>query len=178
MVDTPFVSEDFQRAFRNQFPSQVSSGRDLHVSDVVVPVVDFTPTASGASLPLNLRFAINNSVTTVTAESSATAELINTTGFYQVYFSFINQNDSSDLSFFLSETATGTNKSVYSVRSGAASGQSDSYNQDFIVYIPAGFVVKYSFSEGSGATARADMSYYQIADVNGNLTNPFGYSPQ
>ena len=178
MVDTPFVSEDFQRAFRNQFPSQVSSGRDLHVSDVVVPIVDFTPTASGASLPLNLRFAINNSVTTVTAETTTTAELISTTGFYQVYLCFINQNVGSDLSFFFTETATSTNKSIYSVRSGAGSGQSDSFNQDFIVYIPAGFTVGYSFSEGSGATARADIRFYQIADVNGNLTNPFGYSPQ
>ena len=178
MVDTPFVSEDFQRAFRNQFPSQVSSGRDLHVSDVVVPVVDFTPTASGASLPLNLRFAINNNVAKVTAESSATADFITTTGFYKVYFSFISQNDSSDLSFLLTEIATGTNKSIYTVRSGAASGQSESYNEEFIIFIPAGFVVKYSFSEGTGATARADMFNFQIADVNGNLTNPFGYSPQ
>ena len=178
MVDTPFVSEDFQRAFRNQFPSQVSSGRDLHVSDVVVPVVDFTPTASGASLPLNLRFAINNSVTKITAQSSATADFITTTGFYKVYFSFINENDGSDLSFSFNEIATGTSKTVYTVRSGAASGQSDTYNQEYIIYIPAGFKVKYSFSEGTGATARADMFYYQIADVNGNLTNPFGYSPQ
>jgi hypothetical protein len=178
MANIPFVSEDFQRAFRNQFPSQTSTGRDLHVSDIVIPVVDFTPTASGASLPLNLRFALNNNVTTVTAEASATADLITTTGFFQVYFSFINKNDDSDLSFILNETSTGTNKSLYSVRSGSASGQSESFNQEFVVYIPAGFVMKYSMSEGGSATARADMRFYQIADVNGNLTTPSGYSPQ
>ena len=38
--------------------------------------------------------------------------------------------------------------------------------------------MKYSMSEGGSATARADMRFYQIADVNGNLTTPSGYSPQ
>ena len=59
MANIPFVSENFQRSFRNTFPSQTSTGRDLHVSDVVIPVVDFTPTASGTSLPSYMQLARN-----------------------------------------------------------------------------------------------------------------------
>ena len=45
MVDTPIVSEALQKVFRTNFPSQINSGRDLHVSDVVLPIVDFSTTA-------------------------------------------------------------------------------------------------------------------------------------
>ena len=68
MVDTPFVDENFQRAYRNTFKGQVSSGRDLHVSDVVIPVVDFSPTTAGTSLALNLRQARNIDGTNITLD--------------------------------------------------------------------------------------------------------------
>jgi hypothetical protein len=86
MVDVPFVSEDFQRAFRNTFQGQVNSGRDLHVSDVVIPVVDFTPTASGTSLPTNLAQALNLNTTNRSDTGTGTIgdRLINAQGFFEV----------------------------------------------------------------------------------------------
>ena len=86
-MEAPFVSEEFQRAFRNTFKGQTSTGRDLHVSDVVIPVVDFTPTASGTSLPINLVQARSyntnvdriSTATTVTLSTSVGFNIINAT---------------------------------------------------------------------------------------------------
>lgn len=178
MANIPFVSEDFQRAFRNQFPSQTSTGRDLHVSDIVIPIVDFTPTASGASLPLNLRFANNNNVSVVTAESDSTATLVSNTGFFNIYLSLVTEGGNSDISFLFKETTSGSTQSTRTRRNLLPSGGYSSFTDEFVVFIPAGYTLSYSFSKEGSATARADMFFYQIADVNGNLTNPFGYSPQ
>ena len=87
MVNIPFVSEDFQRAFRNQFPSQTQTGRDLHVSDIVIPIVDFSPTASGASLPFELRDTYNPSATFANYNTAQTGtEVIGTPGFWSLRF--------------------------------------------------------------------------------------------
>jgi len=178
MVDTPFVSEDFQRAFRNQFPSQVSSGRDLHVSDVVVPVVDFTPTASGASLPLNLRFATNNNVSVTSATSDTSATLISTTGFYNIYYSFAARAADSDLVIRFKEVATGTTKNARTRVNLLSTNDYNTFTDEFQCFIPAGYILEYAFAIATSGLARIDLFHYQIADVNGNLTDPFGYSPQ
>ena len=54
MAETPIVSESLQKEFRDNFPSQISSGRDLHVSDTIVPIVDFSTTAGVTGLSLSL----------------------------------------------------------------------------------------------------------------------------
>ena len=85
MVDIPFVSENFQRSYRNTFPSQTQTGRDLHVSDVVIPIVDFTPTTSGTSLPLDLRFSRNRNTTSVqTSTTTGFTDVITQSGFWGV----------------------------------------------------------------------------------------------
>ena len=95
-MEAPFVSEEFQRAFRNTFSAQVSTGRDLHVSDVVSPVVDFTPTASCTSLDLNLRRSrsTNTSRYLQTSSSGSFSDITSNSGFFLVSVS-VNVSGSS-----------------------------------------------------------------------------------
>lgn len=176
MVDIPFVSENFQRSYRNRFPSQTSTGRDLHVSDVVIPVVDFTPTASGTSLPRDLQEAMDYTTTAVTISSDT--ELTSNTGFYKLNFSYTGDVTSDEaFSIFLKETSTGTNYIVYVSASSIVSATT-TYQQsnitDFYVFIPVGYTLRANAS--GNHTGRVQLK--QIGDVNGNLTLPSGYTPQ
>ena len=101
MVDVPFVSEEFQRAFRNTFKGQVNSGRDLHVSDVVIPVVDFTPTASTTSIPFDLLTSRNRNTGGIAVTStSASTDVTTQTGFFRLSTTFKASADSFINFFF------------------------------------------------------------------------------
>jgi hypothetical protein len=178
MVDTPFVSEDFQRAFRNQFPSQVSSGRDLHVSDVVIPVVDFTPTASGASLPLDLRFARSSTTSTViTSTNTSNGALTSTSGFYRVISQLTSRE--TDAAAYIKVYDGSTYVIVSQLLISATSGNTNTHmHDDFIVYVKAGSSLVYDFNATLSSSTTFFPVYYQVADVNGNLTQPNGYDPQ
>ena len=86
MVDTPIVRESLQKAFRQEFPSQVSSGRDLHVSDVIIPVVDFTQASSGSTIPFNLQTCVNaNTVSgSYFAGVAGNVTIASAVGFYMI----------------------------------------------------------------------------------------------
>ncbi len=58
MADTPIVSESLQKTFRDNFPSQINSGRDLHVSDVIVPIVDFSTSVATSGISTSLQQAL------------------------------------------------------------------------------------------------------------------------
>jgi hypothetical protein len=176
MVDIPFVSENFQRSYRNRFPSQTSTGRDLHVSDVVIPVVDFTPTASGTSLPRDLQEAMDYTTTAVSI--SGDTELTSNTGFYKLNFSYTGDITSDEaFSIFLKEISSGTNYSVF-ISGSTIIGSTSTYQQttiiDFYVFIPVGYTLRANAS--GNHNGRVQLK--QIGDVNGNLTLPTGYSPQ
>lgn len=175
MVDVPFVSEDFQRAFRNQFPAQQSSGRDLHVSDVVIPVVDFTPTASGASLPENLRQSRNgNTVNTGLIQTDTGANDITGVG---AGFWALNQtfNSTGDM-YGRIQIVDGVDTYRLSELSGLASATVNQ-SENFIMYLPAGFTAQTFLAVTSG-NLKWNVYCTQLADVNGNLKEPLGYFPQ
>lgn len=181
MVNVPFVSEEFQRAFRNTFKGQVNSGRDLHVSDIVIPVVDFTPTASGASLPTTLQYAKNLSSSNITSTTSESAVLLyGSPGFVRLetYFSVVGAN--SGVSFAqvdLQDITTGTGPSMHFYRIEVATATSVTYNRDDVIYIPANHKLVY-YHDPNAQRSAFNMSVTLLADVNGNLVNPSGYDPQ
>lgn len=169
MVDVPFVSENFQRSYRNTFPSQVSSGRDLHVSDVVIPIVDFTPTTSGTSLALELRNCINlnsnqNRITTAT-----TTTIINGSGFFNVTCDLRGVSGTTTAQFDIFTDGT-TSTSIMNV----LAGNGLNTRATFIVYLNSNDIMR-AFTDSA-----SDLSVMTtpVADVNGNLINPSGYDPQ
>ena len=177
MVDVPFVSEEFQRAFRNTFRGQVNSGRDLHVSDIVIPVVDFTPTASGTSLPESLRYAINRNSSSLSGTTAvATTSLGLSNGFYRIQANLFGNTGRQKLDFVLvNPTLTLSLKTLFIDATTTNDGASMS--TDFIVYQEVGDDLSYSMGIFSGA-AFYSFTVTPIADVNGNIINPSGYDPQ
>tara|TARA_B100000513_G_scaffold193820_1_gene121739 strand:+ start:660 stop:1187 length:528 start_codon:yes stop_codon:yes gene_type:complete len=173
MVDTPIVSDNLQNQFRSTFPSQISSGRDLHVSDVVVPIVDFTGQAT-SSLKDNLNNAIDFSMTDTGLVHDSTATVANTTGFFRVT-GLVNQEDYvTQASSHFSINDGSTTKVVYTV--GMSSDTNDTNTNstlfDFIVYLTSGMTL--SFTCSIYAWGRAHSR--QIADVNGTATVPLNYT--
>lgn len=174
MVNIPFVSEDFQRQFRNQFPSQTQTGRDLHVSDIVIPIVDFTNTAEGTTLPTYLQRAIGNGSTFSTITSSGTTSLITTPGFWEVKFSLTNASGDCNALWQLNDGSTTTSVIQYGNNPSDAKANLD----DFIIFIPAGQTLEVVFAEAGGAVGILRQTITQRADVNGNLVYPPSFSPQ
>ena len=178
MVNIPFVSEEFQRAFRNQFPSQTQTGRDLHVSDVVIPIVDFTPTTAGSSLPETLR-TCRDSTSTIfddTAGAPVTnLTAISTTGFYNVT-SLLSSEVTAKLDIKL--TKDGVSTTVSRLLFGANSTNFGFAQDNFVTFNQAGSTLGFSMDNNSLGTTRFVITFNQIADVNGNLINPTGYDPQ
>jgi len=169
-MEIPFVSEDFQRAFRNQFPAQVSTGRDLHVSDTVIPVVDFSPNASGASLPTNLQFCRNINSQRAGISSSSTGDISTSTGFLGIDIQFITDGNNNYLEVYIEEISSGTKTTIE-----ALIGNVDVYNQ-FVMYVPSGYKVTYQ--TGGAGTHSGVAIITPLADINGNLVQPSGYDPQ
>ena len=173
-MDTPFVSEEFQRAFRIQFPSQVSTGRDLHVSDVVVPVVDFTPTAAGTSLPLDLRWSYNTASESLALSSdTSNYSLISNSGFWAIELygasdGYINALLNIDL------LGSGSLKQIKAYYSQGA----NSFHDKFNVFLRSNDILKVTFSEEGTSAGNLSINYTQLADLYGNLIEPIGYSPQ
>lgn len=174
MVDTPIVSDSLQKEFRENFPSQISSGRDLHVSDVVVPIVDFSTTVGTTGLPSSLQQALDINVTTFNI-SNTTTTIINTTGFWRfqgVSIIGAQSGGTHNIDFTLTD---GTTSKVLFDFFGVRSAGND-YAQtpfDFIVIVKSGFRIE-------GSTDLADNfligNCRQIADLNGTLQNPDGYT--
>jgi hypothetical protein len=176
MVDIPFVSEDFQRAFRNQFPSQTSTGRDLHVSDVVIPVVDMSPVASGASLPLDLRFCRNRNTTSVnTSTTIGFTDIITTTGFWGVNINISGYGGQTIIEHQLN--GGGTTTSISKINVQQTTGDAFIQLESFVVFVKPGDALQYAYTE-NGTNGTFAGYYTQLADVNGNLISPNGYSPQ
>ena len=173
MVDTPIVSEEFQRAYRNSFPSQTSSGRDLHVSDVIIPVVDFTPTASGASLPFPLQSCVNGNTSTTGSTTTQYRTSLNTNpSFYAVDMALTGDAFAQiAINPLGAAFPTGwiTVKSIYYPNEFTSS--------NFYLFIPSGYVSTFDHYIASG-TSNLTITMTPVADINGNLTAPFNYDPQ
>ena len=96
MVDTPIVSESLQKDFRDNFPSQINSGRDLHVSDVIVPVVDFSTSTAISGLETSMQQAIDFNVTTFDVKNTTTT-IFSNPGFVRLVAFFNGQALSSNV---------------------------------------------------------------------------------
>ena len=181
MVNVPFVSEEFQRAFRNTFQGQVNTGRDLHVSDVVIPVVDFTPTASGASLPTTLQYAknLNTSFGTYATSQSGT-DIYTNSGFILLKTAFSVQGGAgfATSQFWLKDKSSSDFAVVQNYRSDTTSSSAYTVTQEDVVFIPSNYKIILYHDPNTVSVASINFSITLIADVNGNLVNPSKYDPQ
>ena len=158
-------SADNEDKINQLLPSQggFAPGVDFSASTMVVPIVDLTETAEGSALRQDLQtsFGINTTFSTV---ANTTTTIINTTGYYRIFGNYRSTSTTSATAD-LKITDGVTTKKIVSYEAGTA----QIVNQfDFNIILNAGD----SFQVTAGTNARVLVATRQLADINGNLTNP------
>jgi hypothetical protein len=173
----PVVSEALEAQIRNLLPSQRGFGEDLQASNVIIPIIDLTRAAEGSTTPELLQTALAFGSQTVFEASNSTDVIVNTAGFYRVIGQANVRDTSGSTPTATLQMSDGlTTKNVWELK---LSNTSDQHllqaTFDFVFFLNTGD----SLSAISSTTrAIISGSSRQIADVNGDLVNPSGFSPQ
>lgn len=177
---TTITSESLQAEVRRLLPSQRGFGQDLEAQNVIVPIVDLTPTAEGSALREDLQSAVSlGDVTSVVRDntSSGTSIVVNSPGFYKytVDMAILSDNTASVFEIRMQLSNSVGNKIIHELRNSAdASGQEPLVTaHSGIVFLNTGESITV---QNIGADTFIRVAAWPIADVNGNLLNPAGFS--
>ena len=167
------TSEALQLKIRQLLPSQQGFGTDLSASNTIVPIIDLTASAEGSDVRQDLQTALAFGSQTAFSVNNGTTTLANTVGFWSI-----------------SGVLTLLDANMYSqvaLNDGAATKIIASWTSDVTVapsttYFPFDYTVFLTTGESIEITAAASHyfggSYRQIADANGTLLQPSGFTPQ
>ncbi len=171
------TSEQLQAQIRNLLPSQEGFGTDLMAQNVIVPVIDLTSAAEGSTVPQNLQTALAFGSNTAFSANNSTAVIANTPGFWRITMGVsVANHPTLVLNANLQATDGATIKNLWAAAIAFNTAVNTvSYNVDLIVFLAAGETVTAYSNSGN---VWMDGSARQIADVNGNLVNPSGFTPQ
>jgi len=173
----PVTSESLEATVRNLLPSQRGFGEDLQASNVITPIIDLTPTAEGSILRVDLQTALAFGSNTPFSQSNGTLTLTSTTGFFRVIGISSIEQSALTLTNSVNLNDGATTKAIYqhTVRGSTTADSNNSVPFDIVVFIRPGDTL--SVTAGGTATG-IDGSFRQIADVNGNLVVPVGYTSE
>jgi hypothetical protein len=163
----PITSEALQATIRRLLPSQNGFGEDLQASNVILPILDITPTAEGSQLPGYLQTAISVSGTTSFVVQNTTTVLASSPGFWIVKGT-INVDNTNN-----GQIRIGTSATMNAAVTLLANSASKVLPFDLLVFLDTGDQID-ATSNGNGAFI--DGQYWQIADRYGNLNNPGGFT--
>ena len=166
------TSEALEAKFRQVFPAQGGAElvQDLFASGVIQPVVDFSSVAEGSVLAPNLQTAWDLS-TGASTVSNTTQTLISNTGFWRIGLNAVLGGNGGVGEMLIVGT---TNARVWRFSStNTGSNLVDSSETDFIVFLKAGESLT---CQSNSFDLDIDVWWRQIADVNGNLVNPLGFT--
>lgn len=166
---TNITSEALQATIRRLLPSQQGFGEDLQATNVVTPIIDLTPTAEGSILRADLQTALGFTNAVITGGTGAT-NLTSTPGFYSLYAAIKNSGSTSSnlsVTFRITDGVSTTN--VIKVQTFGLSALNQSYP---VVFVNSGETLQVNCESG----VTAECSIRQIADLNGNLINPAGFT--
>ena len=155
-------SQPLEDKINQLLPSQggFQAGVDLSASTTVIPIVDLTETAEGSAVRQDLQTAISFKDNTAFAIAGTTTTIVNTTGYYRIFGVSSARGDYQN-NFILNDGAT--TKKVWGHWS------EGNVEFDFIVFLSAGDSIQ---GESTNASSFLNGSSKQIADINGNLTDP------
>lgn len=167
------TSEALEAKFRQVFPAQGGAElvQDLFASGVIQPVVDFSTVAEGSVLPPNLQTAWDFSTGHATLAGTSST-IINNTGFWKLDLVCSQQSAGVD-SAQIALTDGLTVKPIWEVNVSGITGYFGNDSNEFVVFLRAGDSLTAS---STSARLDLDVSWRQIADVNGNLVNPLGFT--
>ena len=167
-------SEQIENKINQLLPSQggFGAGVDISASTMVIPVVDITETAEGSALRQDLQSSLSLISATAFNVSNTTTTILNTTGYFRIFGNCnLTTSSASGVVGSINITDGLTTKTLISYNS-IRDTATIAYNcipMDFIVKLEAGD----SVNMVSGATTCQFVgNTRQLADINGNLTNP------
>lgn len=172
----PVTSEALEAQIRNLLPSQNGFTEDLQASNVITPIIDLTRAAQGTDVGQNLQTAwdFSTGFNEVTATSST---VINNPGFWKVDLTAsLVQSFACQWQIALTDGLTSKPIWEFNGKNGTIGNTTAVAEAHFVVFLRAGD----SMTAGVSASVNYPINiwYRQIADVNGNLVNPFGFTPQ
>lgn len=174
----PITSESLQSQIRRLLPSQVGFGEDLQASNVILPTIDLTSAAQQANAPEFLQRAQAYGNQNAFVAGAGTTIIINNAGFWQIT-AVVNIAGTAAVSSSVTVNISDgtTDKVLYKYDKNTATAFSEFLFTDinFVVFLRAGDNINVISNDG---TAFMQGSYRQVADVNGSLVNPVGFSPQ
>ena len=174
------TSEALQLKLRQLLPSQQGFGTDLTAQDTIVPIIDLTAAAEGSDVGENLQTALNLGGSSVFEVANTTTTIINGTGFWQItsninYCRAAASGAAIDASATLQITDGSTTKALMINRFPDLGGAAVNIPVNVIVFLNAGESVAII---SNSSNVRHSGSVRQIADNNGTLVQPVGFSPQ
>lgn len=174
---TNITSEALQATVRRLLPSQQGFGEDLQASNVITPVIDLTPTAEGSEVRADLQTALAHGSITTFNLSNSDVDIVSTAGFYRVFgFYVLNRQNVAQAQVDMHITDGSTTKYLFvqKVSSGSDEGElAGSF--DFVIFLRPGDTFNI---DARNVYSQISGSVRQIADVNGVLVNPAGFTPQ
>ena len=156
-------------------PSQggFQPGVDFSASTMVIPIVDLTETAEGGTTRQDLQTSLSHtSITTFDVNNATNTVLVTTTGYYRVFgvtglFDASNATSFAELNLFDGTTS----KPIF--RNNVCQANNNNLNGvipfDLLVLIKAGESLR---ATANASSIRINGCTRQIADLQGNLTNP------
>ena len=171
------TSEALEAAYRSLTPSQEGFTEDLMASNTIVPVLDLTASAQGTSTPQNLQTAIAFGSQTAFEVANTTTVLANTAGFFRI-FGVVTQPTSAGVAttatFQMSDGLS--TKNIWRQSTPAIYANFwINMDFDFIVFLRSGDSIS-AISDNISLVIAG--STRQVADVNGTLVYPVGFTPQ
>ena len=171
------TSEALQAKIRSLLPSQDGFGADLAASNVISLTLDLTDVAEGTSLPVDLARAASFGNITAWECSNTTTVIANTAGFYRIYgISNLRPVSGSTIDSVIQLSDGATTKNLWR-HTGRNTTQTTIFDLffDFEVFLNSGDSIQ-AVSDDTNAIMAG--SVWQIANVNGVVTLPSGFSPQ
>jgi len=172
------TSEALQATIRRLLPSQQGFGEDLQASNVITPIIDLTPTAEGSALDTDLARAISHGGITTFSHNNGTLTLANSPGFWKVRVGIsLLGNQANGPRFELNVTDGTTSKIIDGVEKATNTSFSEFFVlfRDYTVFLASGESIT---AVSTASTCQLYGSYYQVADVNGEIINPSGFVQQ
>jgi len=159
-------SADLEAKVRQLLPSQggLGAGVDLTGSTQIVPIVDLTESAEGSNQRQDLQRALSfNTITAFNVINTSTT-IVNNTGYFRLFGNVILKG-TGDVEINVNDGAS-TKKLI--VFAGGTSFQ-ENLSFDFLVFVEAGHSIIVNSTSGNVTGIGCSR---QIADIDGNLTNP------
>lgn len=171
------TSEALEAKFRQVFPSQGGAElpQDLFASGVIQPVIDFSTVAEGSILPQELQQAWDFATGHTEITGATTTTLINNSGFWKVDLSLTMEYGTTKRVGRLQLTDGLSSKTIWEIGGIVAAGSVDSTTTDnsIVVFLRSGDSLT---ATTQNPVTIMNVWYRQIADVNGTLVNPLGFT--